>query len=252
MTEELFKLIVEISKRMIESGSEINRVEDCVTRMFTAYGIDNIDVYATTSLIVMSATTADGNDLMQSKRIKQIGTDMERIDKLNSLIRRITAEKCTQYEIAQELERIDKTPVYSTAISVFSYGMIGCVFSLFFGARTVNETVVSFITGCIMGILSYFLCEKNVNKALGRFLCSFCAAVSAFIFLKFNIIPSVNKVIIGNIMSLIPGIGLTNSLRDLFTGDSISGILRSIEAVILALAIAAGYIFAAHLFGGVL
>ena len=44
-----------------------------------------------------------------------------------------------------------------------------------------------------------------------------------------------------NIMTLIPGIGLTNALRDLFTGDSIAGLLRSIEAVLTALAIAAGF-----------
>jgi uncharacterized membrane protein YjjP (DUF1212 family) len=30
-------------------------------------------------------------------------------------------------------------------------------------------------------------------------------------------------------MTLIPGIGLTNALRDLFTGDSIAGLLRAIE-----------------------
>ena len=57
---------------------------------------------------------------------------------------------------------------------------------------------------------------------------------------KLGWIANVDKLIIGNIMSLIPGIGLTNALRDLFTGDSIAGLLRSIEAVLAASAIAAG------------
>ena len=59
--------------------------------------------------------------------------------------------------------------------------------------------------------------------------------------MKLGIITSVDNVIIGNIMTLIPGLGLTNALRDLFTGDSIAGLLRTIEAVLIALAIAAGY-----------
>ena len=59
-----------------------------------------------------------------------------------------------------------------------------------------------------------------------------------------------DKLIIGNIMTLIPGIGLTNALRDLFTGDSIAGLLRSIEAVLTAFAIAAGY-FLVIVLGGV-
>jgi len=60
----------------------------------------------------------------------------------------------------------------------------------------------------------------------------------------------VDHIIIGNIMALIPGIGLTNSLRDLFIGDSVSGTLRFIEAIMLAIAIACGYIITSLLFGG--
>ena len=53
-------------------------------------------------------------------------------------------------------------------------------------------------------------------------------------------------------MTLIPGIGLTIALRDLFVGDSISGVLRCIEAALLALAIASGYIVTTIIFGGVM
>ena len=35
---------------------------------------------------------------------------------------------------------------------------------------------------------------------------------------------------IGNIMLLIPGVALTNSLRDMFSGNTISGLMRFIEA----------------------
>jgi len=75
------------------------------------------------------------------------------------------------------------------------------------------------------------------------------ATFLAFLAVKLGWIADVDKVIIGNIMTLIPGIGLTNALRDLFTGDSIAGLLRSIEAVLTALAIAAGYFLVAVLGG---
>ena len=74
----------------------------------------------------------------------------------------------------------------------------------------------------------------------------------AFLAVKIGVIEKVDKIIIGNIMTLIPGIGLTNAIRDLFTGDSIAGLLRSIEAVLIALAIAAGYFLVAVLGGFVL
>ena len=103
-----------------------------------------------------------------------------------------------------------------------------------------------------MGVVSWLTSRFMGNKLLERFVCSAVASISAFSCYKMGIIPSVDNVIIGNIMSLIPGIGLTNSLRDLFTGNSITGILRSIEALLLAVAIAGGYILTAYLFGGVL
>jgi uncharacterized membrane protein YjjP (DUF1212 family) len=75
------------------------------------------------------------------------------------------------------------------------------------------------------------------------------ATALAFGAVKLGWISSVDKIIIGNIMTLIPGIGLTVALRDLFTGDSIAGLLRTIEAILTALAIAAGYFLVAALGG---
>ena len=50
-----------------------------------------------------------------------------------------------------------------------------------------------------------------------------------------------DKIIIGNIMLLIPGIALTTSVRDMISGDTVSGMLGLCEALIRALAIAAGF-----------
>ena len=53
---------------------------------------------------------------------------------------------------------------------------------------------------------------------------------------------------IGNIMLLIPGIAFTNSVRDMFSGDTITGLLRFIESLLLAVTIALGFTFANFLF----
>ena len=82
-------------------------------------------------------------------------------------------------------------------------------------------------------------------------MASFVSAGAAYIAYNIGIVTDVDEIIIGNIMTLIPGIGLTNALRDLFTGDSIAGLLRTIEAVLTALAIAAGYFVLVITMGGV-
>ena len=95
-----------------------------------------------------------------------------------------------------------------------------------------------------------YLSEKIIsNKIFNKFFCTVITTALAYLAVSLGWIPSVDNVIIGNIMTLIPGIGFTNAIRDLFVGDSIAGLLRSIEAVLIALAIAAGYFLVAMLGG---
>ena len=51
-------------------------------------------------------------------------------------------------------------------------------------------------------------------------------------------------VCIGCIMLFIPGVAFTNSIRDLFVGDTITGLSRFVEAVVLAMTIALGFTLA--------
>ena len=96
-----------------------------------------------------------------------------------------------------------------------------------------------------------FISEKIIpNKVFSKFIAAVVNTLLATFAVGYGLIASPDMVIIGNIMTLIPGIGLTNALRDLFTGDSIAGLLRTVEAALTALAIAAGYFLVIFL-GGV-
>ena len=51
-------------------------------------------------------------------------------------------------------------------------------------------------------------------------------------------------------MLLIPGIAMTNSVRDILVGDTISGVMRLIESLLWAGSIACGFMLAIRLIGG--
>jgi len=252
MNEKLLNLILEISRRMIEAGAEIHRVEESLERLCLAYDVTRVDVYATTFNVIVSVENGDGSLLTHTCRIKQTGTDIERLHRLNDLVRRICKTTPTCEEIRMELDRACAAKRYSPWIIVLFYGVIAAAFCLFFGGHSLSEVATALIIGLIVGLLHKGCEHFGFNRLFARFLCSFTACLAAFLAQKTGLISSVDRVIIGNIMTLIPGIGLTNSLRDLFTGDSITGILRSIEAILLALAIACGYILTALMFGGAL
>ena len=56
----------------------------------------------------------------------------------------------------------------------------------------------------------------------------------------------------GGIMLLIPGIAMTNAVRDMLIGDIATGMLRLTNAVLTAAAIACGFALSIILLGGVL
>ena len=251
LSPALLDVFLDLFRRMIEAGAEIYRVEEAIERVCTAYGASRTEAYATTSHIVISVELQEGVTLTDTRRIKSARTDIEQLDRLNTLLRRMCTERPDRAEIERALNEATHAPAYPGYLTVLSYGVIAAAFCLFFGARTGMEALVAFFIGLAVGGLCKLIERPIDNKLMQRFLCSLLASVLAFTCLRLSLIASVDKVIIGNIMSLIPGIGLTNAIRDLFAGDSITGILRAIEAVLLALAIAAGYILAAYLFGGV-
>ena len=72
-------------------------------------------------------------------------------------------------------------------------------------------------------------------------ICAALGGVTAVILTRSGLGSSVNSIILGNIMLMIPGLALTTSLRDLISGDIISGLLGLCTAVLKAIAIAVGF-----------
>lgn len=252
MNIKLLDIIMETAREMTKSGAEISRIEESVTRMCAAYNVKSCEVYAITSQLVVSVKTKDGEFLTLHKRIGSIGTDIEKLDKLNSLVRYVSAHAPSIEKIEKLLKEIENTKKANKKILPFFYGVIAASFCLFFGSRNFAEIGFSFVIGFVVGIIAVIFESLNLNKILARFLCSLSASLLVTLLLVLNLINNPDYVIIGNIMSLIPGIGLTNALRDLFCGDMITGILRSIEALLLTVAIALGFALPTLLFGGVL
>ncbi len=242
--------VMDVGECMLTSGAEIHRVEESVDRMCRAYGAVRVDVFIITSSMVVTIFDEEEHTYTQTRRITAYTTDFEKIHRLNALSRKICQEKPAPEAVEQELERIRCCKTYPFWLECLCYSIIAGAFTLFFGG-SLQEMLVSLAVGLLVR-LGMCLCELAIsNKIFSKFFSAALATAMAVLAVRLGWVGSIDKIIIGNIMSLIPGIGLTNALRDLFTGDSIAGLLRCIEAALTALAIAAGY-FLISVLGGIL
>ena len=247
--KKLLQIVMDIGEEMLLSGAEIHRVEDSICRMCNAQGAKRTDVFTTTSSMVVTLYDDDDEPFTQTRRIAPANTNIEKIHLLNNLSRKIPNKRISLDNVEAELDNIRMAKKYSFWMECLAYAIITGGFTIFFGGNF-TEGLVSLIIGCIGRFVVLFIDKTNMTRIFSKFICSLLATILSYIFVFIGIIEDVDMVMIGNIMVLIPAVGLTNALRDLLTGHSIAGTVRIIESVTYALAIAAGFLTAALFLGG--
>ena len=87
----LTDLTARVGCHLALSGAETFRVEETMRRIIGAYGID-CQAFAIPNCVMVSLEAANGKPLMVMKRVGFHGNDLEGVEKLNALSRRICAE----------------------------------------------------------------------------------------------------------------------------------------------------------------
>lgn len=82
-------------------------------------------------------------------------------------------------------------------------------------------------------------------------ICSFIVTMLALLVVQYQLADHSDKIIIGTLMSLVPGVAITNSIRDVIAGDLMAGMMKAVEALLIALALALGTGMALIAMGGI-
>ena len=80
----------------------------------------------------------------------------------------------------------------------------------------------------------------QVNLFVKTVLAAFVSAFLAAALVQFGLGENANYITIGALMALVPGVVFTNFLRDIMAGDTVAGLIKLVEAVLTAGAIAIG------------
>lgn len=248
--EQILSCALDIGEQMLLCGAEVGRVETAVQFVCSAYGCRRTDVFTITSSIVVSVEDGEGHHGTQTRRITGSGTDLSKLHRLNELSREVCSDKPDYEYIRSRLHQICVEDPYPLWLQALGSALIAFSFAIFFGGSWIDGLVAAPL-GFALRYLTWLLQRSGMNQIFINAVASFLLAVSALLLTRGGIGQDVNKIIIGNIMLLIPGIALTNSLRDMISGDIMTGMLRFFDAVLVAAAIAAGYILAAQMLGGV-
>lgn len=249
--DALLTCILDMGEALLSSGAEIVRVEDTLTRLCTAYNFQHINVFSITSSIVLTVQCPDDRIITQTRRIPARNTNMEMIARVNALSREVCRAPISVAAFRERIDEIRKTKVYSMPVRCLCYAIISAAFSVFFGG-TAWDGVAAALSGILVFGIQYFIQNLRMNGILQSLLVSAFTALVVVMMVRLGIGNTPEKITIGNIMLLIPGVAFTTSLRDIINGDTIAGLVGLSEAVIKAIAIAIGFAAVLVGIGGIL
>lgn len=228
---------------LIQANAEAYRIEDSLKRMFAAFDCKAVIIAQSTSLIVM-VTYHDQSQMTLVHRIEMHETNLKHIHIVNAISRNLTAGQCSISEAeAQLLELLETDELKTKVLKWIGSLLLGCSFSLVFKGGF-NEFIGSLIVGAVYVVLSIFNEKIQLTELLFILLASLIISLSVILLNRFSINANLHLdsdiVLVSSIMPLVPGIALTNALRDLLHGDYVSGSNRLMEALVVAGTIAVG------------
>lgn len=261
------ELVTRIGEVLLKNGGEIFRVQQTMQLVAKAYGIPGFQVYVlanglfvsmqeegrTITWPVESGDAAGQEHLFgqehlasqahlasQVRYVPLSSVHLGRVAAVNNLSREIVAQKYTVEEASRKIEQIDKLPFTSNAVQTLMSGLGAGAFCILFGGSLL-DSAAAFLSGLVLWIFVLFLTARGANKIMVNILASaLVTAMGVLFFHLFSFGDSMDMIVIGSIVPLLPGVPLTNSIRDYLNGDYLSGTIRMIDAVLVACCIALG------------
>lgn len=241
--EETLSTILDVGESMLAAGADVSLVEEEVQKMVFAAGAEKADIFALSSLIIASMTTSDGRVYSENRRFARgANTDFEKLEDLHALSVEFCSGELSAADMQHRRDAITKRP--QSKLMLYGGAVLSTAgFAVFFGG-TLLDGIVSALFALIICFMLEYIKPRLVNENVFLFLAAFISGLGIALFAK--AVPDLNMgmTIVGTIMILIPGIAVTNSARDMLSGDVITGIVGLVQALIASTVLAVGYIAA--------
>lgn len=247
-----YKLLMDTAmlagKMMLENGAETYRVEDTMHHILKTSHLEVVEILVVLTGITASISGKDVAPVTLIQGIEKRGTNLSVIEQVNQISRKYCGGEIDLTDAYEQLQKVESV-LYPRGIAFFVPLAVAVGFTISFGG-SIYDVLATVLIGLV---LSAVIEGSKLTGIDGLFLdiaTSFSVGVMAVIVkLMMGDFINLDTVVIGSIMPLVPGVAITNAVRDTLQGDYISGCARILEAFLKAAAIALGVGVAFAIFG---
>lgn len=245
-SQQVLELALEVGRIILQSGGTTNRVELMMKKVCNCFGYPETESYVTPTGIFISIKDENGNIFTSIKRIENRRIDLGKITRISTMVNCMEVKALSEQELQEqlvnfnsELKKIDNENPWSPWIRDLCGGVTSGFFCLLFGGSWA-EFAVAFLIGVVVTFGLKYLEKLAFNNFL---LNAIAAALIVMLAKTLDIfLPYIrlDNIIIGGIMLLVPGLSITNAIRDTMSGDLVAGTARAVEALFITVGIVAG------------
>ena len=235
----LIDLASDLGYELAMCGAETFRVEESVSRVLSAYGL-NAEVFAIPNYLIVTVLTKKGLPITRMRRIGSHGNDLDGVERLSALSRSFCQHTPAPGEAQRQLaDTLANRRVYSPAMLGLGNFLGAFGFCLFFGGNPLDALCAG-VCGLLIGLVTGILGTRRVSQFFITIAAAFFMAFLAYGLGAAGICRRADAAIIGALMILVPGLLFTNAMRDIIYGDTNSGLNRVVQVFLIAAAIALG------------
>lgn len=235
----IMDLAADLGYELSISGAETFRVEDSMSRVLQSYGIES-EVFAIPNYLIVSILTETGKPITRMRRIGYHGNNLDAVEKLNALSRRICSQHPEPEQAMALLDGVRRSiPHYGLPMYLSGNFLGAAGFALLFGCGFLDMLLAG-VCGILGGSINRFMDKMKVNPFFVTILSAFVMALTAYGLNISGAVQNVDGVVIGALMILVPGLLFTNAMRDIIYGDTNSGITRIVQVLLIAMGMALG------------
>ena len=239
---KVLELSILAGRILLENGGEIYRVQETMERILRSFGVEDYNVYVISNGIFATVGETGDNPCHAVRNVPLVGdVHLGRITAVNELSREIAAAGGTG-DIDAYCERMRRCETIADApkwLRFAACAVAAASFCYILGG-TVRDSLAALVVGiALQGLL--FLCERvRLHKFIVRILGGAWVTLVCQCLITWGLGDSLDSMIIGSIIALVPGVALTTAIRDFFNSDHLSGTVHLVDALLIAASIAVG------------
>ncbi|WFR59696.1 threonine/serine exporter family protein [Anaerocolumna sp. AGMB13025] len=225
---------------MLIGGAETYRVEDTMCRILKISGLEKTETFVTPTGIFLTLGDSNLDAITVVRRVDNRITNISNIYEANNISRNLCDGTITLEEAYEALKGIKNQKQYNRIINYICTMIASLSFTILLGGDWFNSIIAGLNGGLIVVVL---IITKNlkINTFIKNLVSSILIAFNSMMFLHYyGAAIQLDTLIGGSVMPLLPGVAITNAIRDTLQGDYMSGGARAIEAFVSATSTAAG------------